>query len=68
MRSYQNIEIVVSTITFMFLFGYFKPIIMNQSIDSYNIVVTTGLFFLWYYLTSYITNLYVSFYFFVNTF
>lgn len=56
MSNYQNIEIVVSTITFMFLFGYLRPMILGEHIDSTNIVVTTTIFFLWYYITSRFTE------------
>ncbi len=57
MTLYQNIEIVVSTITFLFLFGYFRPIVMNQPIDSHAIITTVVLFFLWSFLSVHITNL-----------
>jgi hypothetical protein len=56
MNNYQNIEIAVSTITFMFLFGYIRPMILGEHIDSINVVITTLMFFLWYYITSKFTG------------
>ena len=55
MNQFQNIEIITSTITFLFLFGYIRPMILGGHIDSKNIVVTTLMFFLWYYLSYVLT-------------
>jgi hypothetical protein len=57
MKIYQNIELVVSTILFLFFFGYFRPMITNNKINSYDIIITSILFFIWYYLTLFILNL-----------
>lgn len=47
---YQNTEIVISTIIFMFLFMFIRPMLLNESINSDNVVLTTLLFFIWYYI------------------
>ena len=54
---YDNIELVVSTITFMFIFGFIRPILLGEKLDSMNAVVTTVMFFFWYFFTINLTNI-----------
>jgi len=56
MNNYKNIEIIISTILFMFLFGYFRTMILGQDINFTNIILTTLLFYFWYLLTTLFTN------------
>lgn len=51
MNQYQKIELAVGTIVFIFIFGFFRQIILYNKIDSLNIVITTTLFFIWYFMT-----------------
>lgn len=53
---YENIEIVVSTISFLFIFGFIRPMLLGEQIDSMNVVITTLMFFFWYFLTMKLTN------------
>ncbi len=54
---YNITQIVIATITFLFIFGYFRPMLLNLPIDSMNIIVTTVLFFIWYCSSQYLTDL-----------
>lgn len=56
MNNYKNIEIIISTILFMFLFGYFRTMFLGQDIIFSNIILTTLLFYFWYLLTTLFTN------------
>lgn len=56
MNNYKNIEIIISTILFMFLFGYFRTMFLGQNINFTNIILTTLLFYFWYLLTTLFTN------------
>jgi len=58
--SYDNIELAVSTITFMFIFGFLRPMLLGQQIDAMNIITTTVLFFFWYFFTLKITQAYME--------
>ncbi len=57
---YNIMETVIGTIIFLFIFGYFRSMILNLPIDSINIITTTVLFFLWYSLSNYITDLSIN--------
>ena len=53
---YKTVEIIIATILFLFIFGYFRSMILDLPIDSMNIVTTTVLFFLWYFISTSIVD------------
>lgn len=47
-ESYKSIEIAASTILFMLLIMFIRPILLNEQIDSDDVVYTTILYLVWY--------------------
>lgn len=52
----QKVEIAVSVFLFLIFFGFTRTILLDQPLDSKNIVFLTILFFVWLYLTKIFTN------------
>lgn len=54
----QYIEVCVVVLMFLILIGFLRTIILNQSLDSKNIMILTFLFAIWYILVNVFTNIY----------
>ena len=52
----QYFELFIGTIMFLLFFGYVRNMILGNPISSEKILITTGLFFLWYLLTKCLTD------------
>lgn len=51
------LEIIIISFIFLIFYGYLRNFLLNNVIDSTEIILTTALFAIWYSLSYYLTEL-----------
>lgn len=51
LNNQQYIELFLSFIMFLFILGYFRNFMLDNQNTTYDIIITSCLFALWYFLT-----------------
>lgn len=52
----QKVDITITTLMFCIFFGFLRPIILSQDINTRNIIAYTLIFFAWYGCTILTSN------------
>lgn len=48
LTSYKTLELIISTLLFVILLGFFRTFLLNREINVTTIMYDTLLFFIWY--------------------
>lgn len=52
----QKVDITITTLMFCIFFGFLRPIVLSQDINTRNIIAYTLIFFAWYGCTILTSN------------
>ena len=56
LSSLQKIDITITTLMFCIFIGFIRPLILNEDLNTRNIIALTLLFFAWYGCTLLFSN------------